>query len=401
MFHPPNHRPAIVLTLIVLVLLPGVAAVAEPVSDDVIDAKARALLDWRREHRGDEYDADAYRALVNEAYGNLDFEALTATQIARISGELGLVDGATERAAARLETLAGEPDAGGASAAAALVQMRSRLGGAGLEAALRRTLTHPGFGAALADGSLNAFISQISSFDVEVRRAVAADLVAVEHSLTDALSPKTLAGMSSLVMALMDLGDVVTAESRDRVRRRLVTLCAAGADAARPTDEKLARYLDRTVRFLDGAFVRGELLEHPTPELTFTWSSGERPVKSIWDLRGKVVVLDFWATWCGPCIRSIPHTNELMERYKDDDVVIIGVCHPRGVEQMATMVDTKGIAYPVCADATGTIAGGFAVDGFPDYYIIDREGTLRVADCRNDKLDEALAWMVQEQPAKK
>jgi thiol-disulfide isomerase/thioredoxin len=106
-------------------------------------------------------------------------------------------------------------------------------------------------------------------------------------------------------------------------------------------------------------------------------------------LKGKIVLLDFWATWCGPCIASIPHTNELAEKFKDK-VVIVGVCHPRGGEDMAKMVKEKGIKYPVCLDTTGATAKAYAVNGYPDYYIIDATGKLALADCANANVEKAL-----------
>jgi thiol-disulfide isomerase/thioredoxin len=111
-------------------------------------------------------------------------------------------------------------------------------------------------------------------------------------------------------------------------------------------------------------------------------------------LKGKIVVLDFWATWCGPCIASIPHTNELAEKYKDK-VVFIGVCHPRGGEKMADTVKEKGIKYPVCLDGEGATAKAYAVNGFPDYYIIDASGKLAIADCANDSVEKAIEALLK------
>src|SRR4030095_8266198 len=111
-------------------------------------------------------------------------------------------------------------------------------------------------------------------------------------------------------------------------------------------------------------------------------------------LKGKIVVLDFWATWCGPCIASIPHTNELAEKYKDK-VVFIGVCHPRGGEKMADTVKEKGIKYPVCLDGEGATAKAYAVDGFPDYYIFDATGKLALADCANASVEQAIEALLK------
>jgi thiol-disulfide isomerase/thioredoxin len=118
------------------------------------------------------------------------------------------------------------------------------------------------------------------------------------------------------------------------------------------------------------------------------------PPATLASLKGKIVVLDFWATWCGPCIASIPHTNELAEKFKDK-VVFVGVCHPRGGESMAKMVQEKGIKYPVCLDPNGATAKAYAVDGFPDYYIIDANGKLVLADCSNASVENALVALTK------
>ena len=116
---------------------------------------------------------------------------------------------------------------------------------------------------------------------------------------------------------------------------------------------------------------------------------------SLEDLKGKIVVLDFSATWCGPCISSISHNNEIHNKYPDD-VVFIGVCHPRGAEKMMKVLKDKGIEYPIAIDTDGKVADAYHVNGYPDYFIIDRDGTLVVADCANSKVSAVLAKMIKK-----
>lgn len=125
-----------------------------------------------------------------------------------------------------------------------------------------------------------------------------------------------------------------------------------------------------------------------------SWENSE-PL-SLENLKGKVVVLDFWATWCPPCIRNIPKINKLQDKYAEDGLVIIGVCHTKGAEKMISVVKGRGIKYPVCADRYGITTSAYNVDGFPDYYLIDRQGKLRIADCKNDNLEEAIKILLSE-----
>src|SRR5437763_2316701 len=82
---------------------------------------------------------------------------------------------------------------------------------------------------------------------------------------------------------------------------------------------------------------------------------------------------------------AVPHNSEMMEKYGDKGLVIIGVCVSNGVEKMAQTVNDKGMKYPVAADVDAKTENAYHVDGYPDYYLIDRSGKLRVADCANGR----------------
>lgn len=107
------------------------------------------------------------------------------------------------------------------------------------------------------------------------------------------------------------------------------------------------------------------------------------------DLKGKIVVLDFWATWCGPCINSIPKNNAIAQKYKDD-VIIIGICAKKGSARMKDMVKEHNIQYPTAIDKGDRTNDAYRANGYPDYYVIDRSGKLIVADCANSKVEDVI-----------
>ncbi|MEL7237484.1 MAG: redoxin family protein [Planctomycetota bacterium] len=104
------------------------------------------------------------------------------------------------------------------------------------------------------------------------------------------------------------------------------------------------------------------------------------------DLAGKVVVLEFWATWCGPCVASVPHLNELTEALADEDVVFISVTN----EEQAKVEDflkSRPITGWVGLDPDNSAAKHFNVRGIPRTIVIDREGNI-AADTYPTRLNE-------------
>jgi thiol-disulfide isomerase/thioredoxin len=92
------------------------------------------------------------------------------------------------------------------------------------------------------------------------------------------------------------------------------------------------------------------------------------------DLTGRVYVLEFWATWCGPCVQSIPHMIELANKYKDKAVPFIALSVDRSSEPVKKMVQSKGMTYHVGMD--NGLSDKFSVSGIPSAFIIDRSGKI-------------------------
>lgn len=94
---------------------------------------------------------------------------------------------------------------------------------------------------------------------------------------------------------------------------------------------------------------------------------------SLNDLKGKVVALDFWASWCGPCKRSIPFYNKMHEKYADKGLVIIGINANENRSTIEGAISELDIAYPV-AMPNERMNQHFKVQGIPSMYLFDREG---------------------------
>ena len=95
-------------------------------------------------------------------------------------------------------------------------------------------------------------------------------------------------------------------------------------------------------------------------------------------LRGKVVLVDFWATWCGPCRESTPHLIQLYKTYREKGFEVIGMSVDKEdeTESVNRFVKAMDIPYPVVI-APQEVARNYGVSGLPTSFIIDREGRLR------------------------
>jgi thiol-disulfide isomerase/thioredoxin len=240
---------------------------------------------------------------------------------------------------------------------------------------------------------------------IEIRRIPLADLEKRIDADADDIAAVTKYG-KKVVMEVMTLSTdnyPKAAELLKAARERLAKVQENAKDDPVKRQVTVAlRQFTSVERQLEGAKKLAELVGKPAVPLTEkiqTWVNGE-PLKDE-DLKGKVVLLDFWAVWCGPCVATFPHLKEWNEKYKDKGLVIVGLTNYYNYtwddeaarikrsaskltaeeenEMLRKFAEHHSLHHRFAVQKEGSdLAESYAVNGIPHVVVLDQEGKVRI-----------------------
>ena len=164
-----------------------------------------------------------------------------------------------------------------------------------------------------------------------------------------------------------------------------------GLAACNPREEDAVDDTAIESAYLSESVATNKRVDLPLVDVAPTWSlldlDGNRV--SSEQFKGKVVVIDFWATWCPPCRVEIPGYIKLQEKYRNDGLVILGVSLDRGGPEVVRQFAEKfGINYPLVMGDSDTVAAFGGFNAIPTTFLIDREGNIR--DVKTGAVESAI-----------
>jgi len=120
----------------------------------------------------------------------------------------------------------------------------------------------------------------------------------------------------------------------------------------------------------------GEALQVNAPAPDFELENLTGEVKHLSDFQGRVVVLNFWATWCGPCTHEMPFFQEIHESYASE-IAVLAVNNQESVDRVNPFVEELGLTYEILMDNDGGVATQYQVLGFPTTYFLNSNGIIK------------------------
>lgn len=140
---------------------------------------------------------------------------------------------------------------------------------------------------------------------------------------------------------------------------------------------------------------------HPAPELSFLSFPDGHPV-SLEGLRGWVVLIDFWATWCGPCMAELPDLLNLYAAHHDQGFETVGISLDTSETDLRAVLTNPGIPWPVAFAGRSwdnPLAELYRVYQIPTSYLLDREGVIRYRDLHGEELERRVRELLATSPA--
>lgn len=116
-------------------------------------------------------------------------------------------------------------------------------------------------------------------------------------------------------------------------------------------------------------------MNEPAPDFTLKSRQGEN--LRLEDFRGQVVMLNFWASWCGPCRQEMPLMDEIYEQYKDLGFTVLAVNVDENREEAHRFLDNVPVSYPILYDPESRVSEQYNVQAMPTTVMIDRNGNAR------------------------
>jgi peroxiredoxin len=113
----------------------------------------------------------------------------------------------------------------------------------------------------------------------------------------------------------------------------------------------------------------------PAPAFTLAGLTGEQGALSQY--KGQVVMVNFWATWCGPCQQEMPLLDQMYKKYKPAGFTLIGVNVDKEAPAVKELLARKPVSFPVLLDPANQVSKEYHVDEMPSSVIIDRKGQIR------------------------
>jgi cytochrome c biogenesis protein CcmG, thiol:disulfide interchange protein DsbE len=131
------------------------------------------------------------------------------------------------------------------------------------------------------------------------------------------------------------------------------------------------------------------------PNFSISTSAGETVTPR--NFGGKVLVLNFWASWCAPCVEEAPSLNQFAKTFKDSGVVVLGVSVDRNEQLYSNFVKRFGVSYPTARDPQEDLSYRYGTYKIPESYIINRDGkVVRKYAGLPERDGQAISWMDPE-----
>jgi peroxiredoxin len=111
------------------------------------------------------------------------------------------------------------------------------------------------------------------------------------------------------------------------------------------------------------------------PDFTLEMLDGSEMTLS--DLRGQVVLVNFWATWCPPCRAEMPAIQEVYEQYHDQDFIVLAVDIVEGDARVTTFADQLELTFPILMDRDGDVSERYRISSIPTTFFVDRSGVIQ------------------------